>query len=73
MARTLKDAVRQLPDLHADAPYWKYRYCDWHGNKRSSAKIRRLRNRQRRARARHLMVNEQEPWRERNDLGWIYW
>jgi hypothetical protein len=73
MARTHKDAVRQNSDLHADAPYWKYGWAYRHGRKRDAAKLRRLRNRRTRARARDALVNEQEPWPEHRDMKYIFW
>lgn len=73
MSRTHKDDVRHSHHRHPDAPYWAFGWCYRHGNKRSSAAIRRLHNRSRRARARDQLVNEQEPMPEFNGLSWIYW
>lgn len=74
MSRTTKDQIRQSHDRHGNAPYWVFRWWLRHGSKRHSAQIRRLENRRRRARARDLLVNEQEPWLEKNGrLAYLYW
>lgn len=73
MARTYKDQVSQSYDRHRHAPYWKYGWVYRHGRKRDAAKLRRLRNRRTRARARDALVNEQEPWPEHRDMKYIFW
>lgn len=73
MSRTTKDAVRQRPDQHRDAPFWRFGWWLRHGSKRHAAEIRRLHNQARRARARAAIRAGRDPDDDRNDLSWVYW
>ena len=73
MSRTHKDQIQQSQPRHPNAPFWKYWWWLNHGRKRSSAKYRRLDNRRTRARARDLLVNEQEPFPRFRDIKYLYW
>ena len=73
MSRTTKDAVRQRPEAHRDAPFWRFGHWLKHGHKRSSAALRRLQNRRRRAAARAVLYAGGDPAPDRRDMGWVYW
>lgn len=73
MSRTTKDTIRQRPEQHRDAPFWRYGWWLRHGSKRSSAALRRLHSRIRRARVRAALRTGREPPVEHRDLPWVFW
>lgn len=73
MSRTTKDDVRHSRKRHAEHLYWRARWWLNHGSKRSSAAIRRLYNRIRRARERAAIASGRDPDPNVRDLSWVYW
>lgn len=74
MSRTWKDDIRNRPDAHRDAPFWKYRRWLKHGrNSRFSAETRRVHNRCFRAKVKQAIREGREPPKWVRDLPWIYW
>lgn len=69
MSRTWKDDIKNRPDAHTDAPYWKYRWWLKHGN----SDTRRRHNRMRRAKAKQALRRGRDAPREVRYLPWIWW